>query len=373
MADGELQGWSYDPFGLHEARYFSAGRPTKLVRDGNVESYDEPPAGADELAHAAAAPGSAVGWAPQPAGVSGPYPDDPGFAAEAPGRSRGRVLVAVALVTAAALVGGVVVVNGSRSTPNRAPAISSVAFVTRSAGQTMAERTADMTLSGTIQVGGQSVAVSGTGEANFSANAMALDLNASTSSGPLSEKEVMAQGSLFFAFSVDGKGLGQVTGGREWIQMPAQASGSASLTGSDPSSSLSVLEQHGNTVRALGTKIIGGVSCQGYAATPSKQAMIASAKAEIARLGLSSAMASLELSLVQGMSPPTITVWIDAQGLIRQMSMSLQKMGLGSAMSVTMLVDFSHFGAPVLITAPAPSDTISYKSLLQTAGLNSLS
>jgi len=43
MANGELQGWSDDPFNLHEARYFSAGHPTKLVRDGGVESYDEPP------------------------------------------------------------------------------------------------------------------------------------------------------------------------------------------------------------------------------------------------------------------------------------------------------------------------------------------
>ena len=45
MADQGLQGWSDDPFGLHEARYFSGGRPTKLVRDGGEESFDEPPSG----------------------------------------------------------------------------------------------------------------------------------------------------------------------------------------------------------------------------------------------------------------------------------------------------------------------------------------
>jgi hypothetical protein len=37
------QGWYADPFRLHEARYFSAGRPTKLVRDGTAECFDEPP------------------------------------------------------------------------------------------------------------------------------------------------------------------------------------------------------------------------------------------------------------------------------------------------------------------------------------------
>ncbi len=39
------QGWYRDPFGRHDDRYFSAGTPTKLVRDGTVESYDPPPAG----------------------------------------------------------------------------------------------------------------------------------------------------------------------------------------------------------------------------------------------------------------------------------------------------------------------------------------
>src|SRR5579863_2813516 len=38
-----MQGWSDDPFRLHEVRYFSGGRPTNLVRDSNQESYDEPP------------------------------------------------------------------------------------------------------------------------------------------------------------------------------------------------------------------------------------------------------------------------------------------------------------------------------------------
>jgi hypothetical protein len=41
----KLQGWQADPFGVHEKRYFSDGLPTKLVRDGDAESYDAPPAG----------------------------------------------------------------------------------------------------------------------------------------------------------------------------------------------------------------------------------------------------------------------------------------------------------------------------------------
>jgi hypothetical protein len=37
------EGWYQDPFGVHEHRWMSQGRPTKLVRDGGTESYDLPP------------------------------------------------------------------------------------------------------------------------------------------------------------------------------------------------------------------------------------------------------------------------------------------------------------------------------------------
>ena len=37
------EGWYTDPYSRDAARWFSEGKPTKLVRDGGVESYDEPP------------------------------------------------------------------------------------------------------------------------------------------------------------------------------------------------------------------------------------------------------------------------------------------------------------------------------------------
>src|SRR5215475_7796582 len=122
MATGTLQGWFEDPFRLHEARYFSAGRPTKLVRDGNVESYDDPPSDTGEWAGAAEVQGESgfgtagalddsVGRAPRPAEVSGQYPAWP------PGQGRVmrslRVTVAAMAVIlgVAAIALGVVAVN----------------------------------------------------------------------------------------------------------------------------------------------------------------------------------------------------------------------------------------------------------------------
>lgn len=44
-AEPDIEGWYRDPYGLHEDRWMSAGRPTRLVRDGQVESDDAPPEG----------------------------------------------------------------------------------------------------------------------------------------------------------------------------------------------------------------------------------------------------------------------------------------------------------------------------------------
>jgi hypothetical protein len=45
MSFENLEGWCTDPYALHDARWLSDGKPTKLVRDGDVTSYDGPPTG----------------------------------------------------------------------------------------------------------------------------------------------------------------------------------------------------------------------------------------------------------------------------------------------------------------------------------------
>jgi hypothetical protein len=45
MGHETLEGWYTDPYALHEARWLSNGKATKLVRDGEATSYDEPPGG----------------------------------------------------------------------------------------------------------------------------------------------------------------------------------------------------------------------------------------------------------------------------------------------------------------------------------------
>lgn len=39
----EAEGWYHDPYDRHEARWFSDGAPTDLVRDGHQVTRDAPP------------------------------------------------------------------------------------------------------------------------------------------------------------------------------------------------------------------------------------------------------------------------------------------------------------------------------------------
>jgi hypothetical protein len=153
---------------------------------------------------------------------------------------------------------------------------------------------------------------------------------------------------------IDGQSLAEVTGGRHWIQLPVQESASAYLGGIDPLASLTVLEQHGATVQSLGTKTIAGQSCSGYAVTPGKQAMAAAAQAD-AQLGISSA----------DLAPPVIGVWFSSQRLLCQLTGSGSASGASASVSDTMVLNFSDWGSPVHITAPAASDIISYQDFLR--------
>jgi len=347
VAADEPEGWYQDPFRLHEARYFSAGRPTRLVRDGDVESYDEAPA----------APGHAVGWTPERTGAGSPDPAGGTVPAKGRRRSRAGVLAAVAVIAIAGVVTAVVIVT------KPGPTLSPAAFVIQSARHTMAARTADLTISGPVSIPGERMRISGKGQADFDTNSWTVS---STVSMPhnhsLAEKEIQSKGNLYVAMNSDGRGFSGTSGGREWTHLPAvqSESQSANLGGGDPASTLAVLGQHGNKVRALGSMVVNGVTCTGYSVTPSSQAMIAAVKEESARLRLSGASQSIALQAIGTMRQPAIIVWFDAEGLLRRMSVRLAIRQAGSSQDSSdgdVVTDLSNYGTPVRISVPPPSET----------------
>src|SRR5215469_5689211 len=368
MSEGQLQGWFADPFRAHQQRYFSAGRPTKLVRDGALESYDEPPSTTNEVTDTSAGLDPFGSGYEQPGGHAG-Y--QPGFMRPPhPRRRRIRVVEAlfVAVIVAVAAVIALAIHNDSAGT-SRLASISDIAFVTRSAQRTLSERTAEFTMAGTIQASGKTVTLSGTGEVDFSTDAAAVTVQFTVEGKQVVEKEVMTRGSLYYTLSVNGTSMGKLTGGRDWVQIPISSSSSASLSGSDPRSALVLLEQSGDTVRVLGTKTIGTFNCTGYSVKPSHQAMMTAVQQEISVLKLPTAMANQERNTLRNFAAPTLTVWLDSSGLIRQMSTSMQIGGLNGAASGESVENFSNYGATVHITSPAAGDVMSYKAFLQSASL----
>ena len=274
----------------------------------------------------------------------------------------------VAIVVLAVLIAAGIVAKAyeSGSAPSK-PTASPAAFVIQSAHRTLAQSTAKMTLSGTIQMDGQSLPLTGTGEIDFGTGATQLSLHSSLSGHPLAVEEVLVSGNLYVTMTVAGVSLSQMTGGHGWIELPVDQSSSTTLNNSDPTSPLAVLEQPGIAVQELGSATIDGVVCNGYSVTPTRQAILAAASQEAARLGLPPAVTSQFSSVVASEPIPTYRVWFDAQGLLRQMDMSLQTTAVGT-ISATATVDFSDYGSPVQITAPASSEVIPLSSLLRTLG-----
>jgi len=137
-----VQGWYPDPYEKHDDRWFSDGKPTRLVRDQGTESFDEPP---PERPRGPLTPDPAAGNEPQQlqpgvsqgAGQDGSYDDPRGPRPEQdrdyflpgtstyddPPRHRRAGCVAMALIAVAVIaVGGAFAV---KAWPSRSNAASS--------------------------------------------------------------------------------------------------------------------------------------------------------------------------------------------------------------------------------------------------------
>jgi hypothetical protein len=413
--DAKMQGWQADPAGVHDERYFSAGEPTKLVRDSGVESYEKSAGEESGLtaevveeqaaaSGAAEVPGDASGDANDDAaatddaadGASEQDPDpapDPGpgdLKAFGPSRPRGRVYAAVGLAAVVAVLAGVAIAGGfsSRPAPGTFGAISgsgsgstnalsgggsasldpaAVSLVTTAAQRTLARKTADVSLSGVLGGADRVLQLRGSGQVDFAGDTMTANVGASYPGATVAEDELVTSQYVYLQFAVNGKNPLSATSGRHWMEIPIVESGADqthNVTADSLAWSLNVLEQQPASVTALGSKTINGLNCTGYAVTPTRQALLATVEREWAQLGLSHADTTSALQLLQKASPPPITTWIDPKHqLLCELSIDMQfsdgaASGPPRASLVQMIVDFTHYGVPVSISQPAKSDVI---------------
>jgi hypothetical protein len=152
------------------------------------------------------------------------------------------------------------------------------------------------------------------------------------------------------------------------MEIPRAAAGMKDNSPQDsPAWSLQLLEQQGARVTPIGSRSVGGLTCNGYAVTPSQQALLAEAQQEWAEMGLSSSEKAAALQTLESSSPPSILIWLDpTRDLACELDVATQMgAGSGSALSTEstqLVLTFTHYGVPVDITAPPASDTFSLQS-----------
>ena len=399
MASAEPQGWYEDPFRLHEARYFSAGRPTKLVRDGRVESYDEPPGEGVPAGEgvpgsgAAASSGHAVtGTLNRAEAREATDPNSSGDDVPAYPRRRARpgVLTAVAVVAIAGVATGVIA-NKPRPT---VPVTEAMAYTA-----TMNAGSADVYTTYAVTTGTHKFDSTATesGPVSWSADQGELGMKVTLSGQQLMTARQIIDGSQTYSkLFVTGTpasaiaGLPGLTGWSEttWTGVPSQEmSGilpSLLLWGGlfnpagmvSPASLLGLLNAQASSVQNLGSDVVNGVGTTHY------RALI-----PLSDLGAGTAEEQAQAQQILGTSSIGVDYWIDSSHLLRQLRLALTILQQPSdttsspgevttppgTFPITMSVSLglSHYGTPVHVVPPAPAQITSHVAcVLSNNGFN---
>ncbi|HEU5002245.1 MAG TPA: hypothetical protein VFW71_05635 [Actinomycetota bacterium] len=178
-------------------------------------------------------------------------------------------------------------------------------------------------------------------------------------------------------------GLAAQDGGKPWlkIDLPGlEQNGGAlgglgqmleqelSTTQSNPDRQLDLLNGVSGTVSTVGDEPIGGVPTTHYWFTTDLNKVIASLSGD-------ARSAFQQLATALGTGSPLVDVWIDGQGVVRQLHIAetydpkagaapygLPASALPRAVGLT--ITYSNFGAPAVITDPPPGQTADLSQLL---------
>lgn len=322
------------------------GAPIPTVPDSGISEWD------------------LTGWL----GYPGPgFEGDQSNAETASTRSKKRLLVgalAVVLVAVAISVGMVSVRNGP---PMPGAGIAPAAFVVSSTQDTLAQRTANVTLSGIVSGNGRQVPLQGTGTANFDTNAFSATIDSAAGTGSLVERELVVDNHFYIGMTIDGHNMSEITGGAHWIDVPTpdQNSSSVGAGNVDPLQQIQTLESKGAKVVPLGSSEIDGDTVSGYAVTPSRAAEIQNVEKEIQSGAIPQSVASQAMKGAQALAGFTMNVYIDSNSLMRRMTMDFP--GSGSGITGTVTMTFSNYGTPVSIAPPSSSDIVSFDQFVKDA------
>lgn len=339
VTTAEPQGWYEDPFQLHEARYFSAGRPTKLVRDGNVESYDEPPGESAPGAVAVAAGGNAASATLTRVEASRPnnansFSDGPAYTRRRP---RSRVLTAVAVVAIAG--GATTAFIAVQPRPANATATEATAYAaTMHASSAVVSATYAMT-TGTRK---SDVAVTESGPVSWSADQGETAMTMTLDGGQFMTGRQIFDGTKTYSKTkingVPAAALSGLPGAAGWTEttwtgassqatsgvLPSVLSGGLSYPAgtASPASMLELLRAQASSVQTIGGEVLDGINTTHY------RALI-----PLSRLGDDTPADEVKLQQALGTSSIGVDYWIDSSNLLRQLRFAITELRAPSGTS----------------------------------------
>ncbi len=270
---------------------------------------------------------------------------------------RWRLIALGAALVAVVVAGAVVAVSKLHS--SSAPADPQQAILT-AAKATEGLQTAHMSM--TERVGG----VAGTGTVTVPANGVVnfstgdADLHMTIEGQPTS---VVTTGGVVY---VSLPTIPQILPGKTWLSVDLGSIGSAAggaLTGGDPAQMLQLLAAEGNLVTPLGSSTVGGTSVEGYSVLINKAAV----ETQLAKLGLPAAAVQAGEQFLKQAGPISYKVYVDSSNQMREMDFLMSVPSGSHSVTVAASVDFSDFGTPVDVKAPAASAVANLQQFLQAA------
>ncbi len=272
-------------------------------------------------------------------------------------RRRGRFVIAgVCLVVI--VVAGVVALTGAKSS-----SAAAALRVRQALSATLASRSMAYTLNETVNAGGTTVTVVGTGQCDLANAQCDLTMNYGgtlSTIGPVSA--VFSNNVIYLELGPSVRRLLPTP----WISMSLTNSESASLGIADnPLAGLSLLAQQGAVVTDEGAVTLDGQSVTQYDVT-----IGSSAAQKIVSSGLSLLPSWISKVASQvSVGSVTETVDVDSLGRLAYVSVSMGDTVAGAAVTATASETVTGYGAPVTITVPPASEVSSAANLTKLAGL----
>jgi Protein of unknown function (DUF2510) len=351
----QAAGWYRDPFLRDQERYF----------DGRVWTQGVRPVGSVGPGAALDAPGGGTAPGTPPTSPMFSSPLSPLSPLSWPSPKRHRRGVVVGSIAAAVLVVGALAGVGASFVFGQHDKAAATDAVTTAATNTLAARSADMSMTLQVSVLDHDETITGNGAFDFADQSGTFTVSLPGASGQQLSEQILYDGQTVYVNvgSLLGSlgGLGSsVTQGKQWVSIDASqfGSGSASSLGGgldtfgNPAAMLQQLQSEGGTVTSLGPTTYDGTAVTEYS--------VALPQSDIEK-GIGQLPSSVQHAL-SGVTPPNIDakVYVASGNLLKGIDLPLSFSLAGQTMSEDMTMVFSNFGTPVSVTPPPASEVIPF-------------